>query len=112
MKKKIDTFKSIADSELISYSRQDNTFTVNIHAWNASLITATFIEFEGAADYGLGDISEFVEETDSTDFLGRVLVNVYEEAPETHPYHLYQFLNLDGEPALEVVATDVKLTYE
>lgn len=112
MKKKIDTFKSIADSELISYSRISRTFTVEIRGWNDAPIRAIFEECEGVVDYGLGDISDIVEETEFTDFFRRVFQNVYEIIPDTHPYHLFQFLNHDGEPAIEIVAIDVKFIYE
>lgn len=109
MKKSIDTDIGVADAELVSYFRKQNSLIVKIKAWNEVVLTFTFGDFGGLSDYGLGDISQFVEEDEMTFLLERTLKNLYEKIPVESPYKIYQFLNLDDNVVLEIIATTVQV---
>jgi hypothetical protein len=110
MRKQINYDVGFADCEFVSHTRSGPEFTVLIDAWNGKRLEITFIEFEGVLDCGVGDISDFREETEKTAFFERVMSIVYDTMPDKSNYRLYQFLNLDGEVALEVVASGVEIT--
>lgn len=109
MHRKIDSDHGFADSEFVSYQRKHAEFTVIIAAWNNKLIEIVFSDVEGILDYGLGDISDFVEETEKDAFFEKILSLVYVSVPDDSPYRLYKFLDLDGQTALEVVASTVNV---
>jgi hypothetical protein len=104
MRKSISSDISFADSEIISYIRAENTLKLQIKAWNESTVTINFFNVAGVADYSAGDFSDFAEEVSNTVFMERVLKELYESIPEHHPYHLFQFLNLDDTVSFEVLA--------
>ena len=110
MQNKIKSDFGFADSIFVSYERIGTEFKVLIDIWNDKRLAISFFEFEGALDSGAGDISDFVEETEETGFFRQVISHVYSKVPSEHSYRLYQFLDVDGTPSLEVVASDVKIT--
>jgi hypothetical protein len=99
-----------SDSEFVSYDRKSDDFVVLIDAWNGTRLTVSFSQCEGVLDLGIGDISDFIEETESDQFFEQIISRIYTNLPDDHPYHLYQFLGLDGEPVLEVVAETVRVS--
>jgi hypothetical protein len=111
MHNKISSEFGFSDSELVSYQRTGDEFTVTVKAWNGSRLTVFFKQFEGVLDYGLGDISDFVEESDETPFIKQVISRIFTETPKEHTYRVYQFLDLDGEPILEVVAASANVSF-
>jgi hypothetical protein len=42
--------------------------------------------------------------------LERGLTKQYEVVPRDHPYRCFQFLDLDGQPSLEIVAEEVQIS--
>ena len=112
MRKKIEAIVGFADSEFISYQRKVSEFRIWIDAWNNKRFKISFLNFEALVDYGIGDISEFVEETQSNPFLEEVISLIYTSIPESHPYRIFQFLDLDGRPSLEIIAADVNIVME
>ncbi|GEM_PF-3760230 len=93
-----------ADSELISYERGESGVKVLISAWNEQSIC---LEFKGAitlVDYGAWNFSEICELQESSPTMSRALQTQYDGNPLEHPYRLFQFLDEDNEPSMEVVA--------
>jgi hypothetical protein len=104
MKNKINYQIGFSDAEIISYFREQNHLTVKVKTWNDKLLSVLFSDVVGVIDCGLGDISSFVKENGESLFLTTILNQVYESIPDDQPYHLFQFLNLDDNPCLEIVA--------
>jgi len=98
-----------ADSELQSYRRDGDTFVVSLVAWNKKTIRFCFADMIFVVDRGAGDISDVCEVKAASPFLDEALRIQYEDVPDDHPYRLFQFLNMDDEPSLEVVAASVEI---
>jgi hypothetical protein len=99
-----------ADSEIILYERQDNKFIVSIKAWNEVLLTVEFQDVIGLIDRGAWEVSDLQEVYDNTPFLGEMLKRQYEVIPPDHKYKIFQFLDNDSVPVLEVVAQSVSIS--
>ena len=112
MKKEINYKIGFSDGEITSYSRDQNNLVVKVKTWNDTYLIITFLDVVGIIDYGIGDISNFVEETEETSFLKIILNRVYELIPEAPPYRLFQFLDLDDNPSLEIVAVSQSIYEE
>jgi hypothetical protein len=110
MQKKLKINFSFADSEFISYKQSNLELSVEIKAWNGDCWVVAFKLFAGLLDCGAGDLSDLVEETRPNDFYGKVLSRVFEGVPAENPYRLFQFLDLDQQPVLEVIACDVDVS--
>lgn len=108
----------LEDSELISYRKVERDLELRISAWNSRELNLNFKNVIGLSDLCAGDFSDGVEETELTSFFRNALeVNYISEpsnhsVPDDHPFHLYQFLNLDGFPSLEVVAELLDIVIE
>lgn len=111
MSKEIQFDTGFADAEILEYRRNRDDVTVLVQLWNDRKVAITFADVVGIKDIGTGDISEILEVEGSTTFIEKVLSQVYEQRPATHPYHEYHFLNLDDEPCLRVVAAGIDLSY-
>lgn len=109
MKKEVEFDIGFADSAVSGYVVDNGNLTVRLIAWNGVKLSVSFHDFEGMADYSAGDISSLVEFDGKNDFLSRVLQNVFEVPPAQTGLRLFQFLNLDEEPSLEVVSPGIKI---
>lgn len=98
-----------ADGEVCSYAKQDESFIVRVRTWNNHLLAIKFLDCIGVMDLGVGEISGFKQEDKKSFFMDNVLSKFYEQVPTSHPYNLYQFINHDGQPILEVIASSVSL---
>lgn len=112
MKKKIGSDISFADGEFRSYQWANGEFSLEITAWNGGRSRVRFIAFAGLSDYGVGDVSGLIEETDPSAFYNKVISRLFENIPAENPYRLFQILDLDGQPALEIVAQDLEISHE
>jgi hypothetical protein len=101
---KVECGIDFADGEVSSYERTEESFYVVVRKWDHTLLRITFEDTVAVLDHGVGDIMEFCQETSASAFLLEALARQYVEVPAEHPYVLYQFLDVDREPALEVVA--------
>lgn len=110
MQKKINYKIGFEDGEIVGYSRSNSQFIANVKTWNDVELTVIFQDAIGVADYGALSISAFIEEDSSSAFIERVLFEAYDLLPSEHPYNLYQFLNLDGKPSIEVVAQSLNIS--
>lgn len=100
-----------SDAELIAYCKRSDTFTVEVLAWNESIITIVFSDLIRVLDNDASTISAFYKVSHS-EFLTAALKRLYEgPEPEDHPYTHYQFLDYDDCPALEVVCAQMRITY-
>jgi hypothetical protein len=109
MKEVIDTSPHLADAEFDSYTRQADVVTIRIRCWNNTLLTFRFHDAIGLVDRGIGDVTKLVRETDGSSLLDSSLAAMYVSAPSEHPYSLFQFLDIDDNASLEIVAQNVKL---
>lgn len=107
--KSIEFEIGFADAEFQSYERLVEDCVVSLRTWNNQRVEALFIDTVGVLDTGVVTISDIVEVFEVTPFFEKVLSQVYETPPSNHPYHLFQFLNVDGEASLEVIATSISL---
>ncbi|MFZ0564942.1 MAG: hypothetical protein WAM28_01950 [Chlamydiales bacterium] len=109
---KIDLGIGLDDSELASYifSRKKNELVVEIQAWNLCKVNITFIEPLYFIDRGCQFVTEFCELMSDSPFLEEVLKNNFEQLPQNHCYRLFQLLDLDEKPALEIVCRDIAVT--
>lgn len=110
MKQEINFDIGFSDGEILSYCREPEQLIVVVKMWNDKKIKIVFRGIVGCSDYGIGDISALVEEDRTTEFFKKILSEVYEKLPSQHPYHLYQFLNLDDSPCLEIVAETIEIS--
>src|SRR5215207_4587775 len=99
-----------SDGEIHAYRMEGDVFTVDVNAWNGQLLRVRFTDAVGVSDLGAGDISALSEEDAGSPFMAAVLARLYEANPPTGAHRLYQFLDLDDQPALEVVAGGVSVT--
>jgi len=107
MKLSVEYEIGFADAEILEYRKESNELTVFVQAWNETVLRVSFFDVVGLMDLGVGDIADLVIENSGSAFLNNVIQQVYENIPSVHPYTLYQFLNNDDNPAMEVVAAGI-----
>ena len=100
----------MSDGEIHAYHMEADVFTVEVSAWNGQLLRVTFADAVVVSDLGVGDISALCEEDAGSPFMAAVLERLYEATPPPAAHRLYQFLDLDDQPALEIVAAGVSIT--
>jgi hypothetical protein len=108
MKRQIEFEIGFADGEISSYCADGGDLKVQVEAWNGKQIDVEFKAFEGLADYGAGNISDLVE-ANHNDFYRSVVANVYVTQPTEWDLKLFQFLDADSQPVLEIVAPGVEI---
>ena len=97
-----------SDSEVISYNSEKEKTIVLLKAWNEKTIKFEFIDcilFLSLENWRISDIIE-LKSPDSSLFK-RALRTTFEEIPIEHSYKLFQFLDLDDDPAIEIVCKDI-----
>ena len=102
-KKSVEYEIGFSDSEILSYNSQGENLIVILNAWNEKKIRFEFIDcilFLSFNNWMISDVVEFISSESS--LLRKALKLVFEDVPEEHGYTLFQFLDLDGEPAIEV----------
>ena len=102
------------DSELISYTYLAEEFKldVQIRAWNAKIIKISFLQPMMFFFRGNHSLSSFCELISQSSVLKEALTYAYEEVPQVHPYKVYQLIDIEDVPALEVVCIDYKTVIE
>jgi hypothetical protein len=103
MYKSIDLDIGLADSEFISSERVEK-FTVRIMAWNAKTLEFRFDDAIAIYDRNSGSFSDFVEVQGQSELLMDALGRAYVNMPASHPYKHFEFLDLDDEKSLGVIA--------
>ena len=109
MRQLIDTAVGLSDSRISGYTKANGDLLVRVRAWNGQTLVFHFSEAHALWDGGAGEVTSLCEETHETALLARLLDYFYEERPTHHPYRVFQFLDLDDRPALEVVAEALEI---
>lgn len=100
----------LADSELESYQRAGADLVVEIRAWNEKHVRVSFHDVITLRDSIAGSFSDLVQDHPaSRGTLKEALSRSFKSEPPSHPYRVYSFLNLDGDPSLEIVASSCEL---
>lgn len=113
MKAPIKTSVGFADAEIVFYAMRGSSLRVCLNAWNGTRLKIEFKEAVGVVDMGAKDISDLCSESGDSTFLREVVARLYESesSPERTTHNLYQFLDLDGEPVMQVVASTLEITH-
>ena len=97
---------SLADSELESYfySSKENKLILEINLWNEQIAIFSFTHPILHIDHYCNVITNLCENSGKNQLIDDALKITYEIIPKDHPYKLYQFLDLDGSPCIEIIA--------
>lgn len=68
-----------------------------------------FFEHLFLLDTGADLITALYQNKSQTNFFSQILKKTYEKVPEQHPYKLFQFMNLDDEPCLEIICEHLEI---
>ncbi len=108
-RKSIHYSPGFADAEFESYNKLRDTFILTLKTWDEKKIVVSFKEAIRILDNDIGDISDFCEVTDNSEFLENALENLYTNLPQKVSFKHYEFMNLDGNPSLKVVASEINI---
>lgn len=110
MKKKLSVNFEIgfADSNIQSYTIEDDNVTLFLECWNSVIVEIKFLKFVSLFAMNYFQISDLQEVFDSP-ILERALNELYEEKPKQHCLRSFKFLNSDDMTALEVVCEDIHI---
>ncbi len=95
-----------ADSEILSYHSSNDNLILRLKCWNEKIIEFEFVDCILFLILNNWKISDVCELNDSF-LMERALKKVYETIPEQHPYKVFQFLDNDDDPAVEVACTNM-----
>lgn len=109
----VDVGVGLNDSELISYNyhKISDNIIIKLRAWDASVVQICCNNPILFVDRGCGEITLFCEKKSSTDLLEITLKKNYDDGkvPDNHPYKLYQLLDLDDNPSLEIICKSTEV---
>jgi len=101
--------RSSADGEVVCFSKdKEGTLKIVFKTWDEKTLEIFFSDTIRFLDNNMYDISDIVQIEESI-FLAEGLQMMYDVIPEKIPYKHYQFLNIDGDPTLEIIATDMRI---
>jgi hypothetical protein len=109
VKQRIQSQIGFSDAEFRSYAKDNDNFTVVVEAWNQAHLKVIFFGVIGIIDRNIGSISDLVMDTDESEFVMESIALMYDRPPTIRSYNLYQFLDLDDRPVLEVVALRLEI---
>ena len=99
----------LADAEYRAFEMKNKILTIYFSSWDACIIRMVFsnpIQFF----YKLGDIvSDAYEILDNSPTLNASLSLKYEKIPSNHPFKLYQIVDIQDFPFIEVIAEKTTL---
>lgn len=98
---------SLADSELESYSYSfpENKLVLKIKIWDESVAIFSFTDPVLHIDRFRNEISD-LRILENSKILEDTIKTIYEVIPKYHPYKLYQFLDLNDLPCIEIICTE------
>ena len=108
--KKIKYDIGFSDSEILSYHSEKFNLIIYLQAWNEVILKIEFIDCIFFSNFRAVYISDICENP-SSNSLQLALNTRYEKVPVDHGYKLYQFLDLNDDPAIEVVSKDILITH-
>jgi uncharacterized protein with LGFP repeats len=107
----LETPIGFADSEFEGYTRSGANVVVEVRAWNERIVIVSFRDVLVLRDCLAGSFSRAVRDfPGSTNTLNEALARNFDSVPSSHPYRVYSFLDLDGDPSLEIVAASCEIT--
>lgn len=113
MGQSIDIAKvGFADSELLQYSSSGDELVILLKLWDERHVVVTFRGVSRVLCHVSRWVAEFSELSSESSFLGDALEEMYEIRPDSHPYRHYQFLGVEGESVIEVVAESVEASLQ
>lgn len=108
-KKSINFEIGFADSEIVSFHSQDEDLIIFLKCWNELMIKLKFLDcifFSIQNGWKVSDICE----AENPKLMKDTLLKTYEKVPLEHPYKLFQFLNDDGDPSVEIICKNIFIT--
>ncbi len=99
-----------SDAEVIGYQLSRDLLTVSLRAWNEKTLVFEFSEMASFLDHGAGDIADVVVETDDTELIRVAIRRLFDEAPKSHSFKHYCFIDLDGDACMEVIAESCSIS--
>jgi hypothetical protein len=108
----VQTKVSFADGEILDCTRAGSSFAVQIRAWNSKYLLVNFKDVQLVLDFISKDISDFIYYDEETQLIQKALSYAYEATPAQHPFRHFAFINTCGEPCLEIVAAEMKISIE
>lgn len=94
---------SLADADLLGYSKNGKNLTIMIKLWDGRTVKFVFTEILAFVDNGGNFIMDFCKNESGSDFFNQIIKKTYDEVPLKIPYKLFQFLDIDDEPYLEII---------
>ncbi len=94
-----------ADGHVLSYRAESDKLQLEYNFWNDQQRTLIFEGFVGLRDHcAIGvEVSEVVTK-DASEYIDFLTRRLYVEAPADFRLRHFQFLDLDGEPMLDIAA--------
>ena len=105
-KKSMDYKIGFSDSEILSYHSKENNLIIFLKCWNEKILQFEFVECVLFLILNSWNISDICETTNSS-LMEKALIKVYEEVPPKHDYKLFQFIDNDADPVVEVVCKNM-----
>jgi hypothetical protein len=95
------------DGEVVNYRVASERLEMTYEFWNEKRATITFERFVAVRDIGsIGVTVGRVLQLNSSKLLSELVARHYDAPPEEVPWTHFQFLDVQDEPMLEIVASD------
>ena len=101
-----------ADGMIQSYRKIGDVLDVHVKAWNDRQIDIRFVEVVRLLDNDAGEVCDFCEVMEKSTLFQAAIDHVYEMIPENIPYRHFQFIGIDGDSVLDVVAEAFSIEVE
>ncbi len=108
-KKTIEYPIGFADSQLLSYSSNNDNLIVFMKCWNEEIVKFEFIECIGFLILNSWNIADVCEVKDSF-LLQRALAKIYEVIPKLSEYRIFQYIDQDGEVSAEIISKNIVIS--
>ena len=99
----------LTNARLESITMDDQTFTLIIDSQEEKSMRIVFfnpIQFS----YNIGNIiQDLYQLTDDPPFLRKAMSLIYEKIPDVHPFKLFQLIDINDFPFIEIVAESVQV---
>lgn len=105
-KKSIKYEVGFADSEILSYETNNDGLLIYLKCWNEKILHLQFVDCILFLILDSWQISDICETADSQ-LLDKSLQKVYEIIPDQHPYKVFQFIDNEDDPVIEIACTNI-----
>lgn len=109
MESRVELPVGIADSSLIEYRRRGPELIAHVRAWNEALIELTFRDVIAVRDMASNDFSDLVMDSPLSSEFRAYAIN-RAEVVSSASVHVYAFLDVEGQPTIEIVAASLEAT--